>query len=118
MSRVSSMTGDLRGHAVLLYHARSTRGWPRARPLPARGLARRARSPPPRAPRARPATASPPACRCGSSRMAQGGHIDHVQVYTVARAPSDPRCGPLDPKHLEAIAAAARDAGLTAAVYA
>jgi wyosine [tRNA(Phe)-imidazoG37] synthetase (radical SAM superfamily) len=49
---------------------------------------------------------------------AQGGRIDHVQVYTVARAPSDPRCGPLDPKHLEAIAAAARTAGLSAAVYA
>jgi len=49
---------------------------------------------------------------------AQGGRIDHVQVYTVARAPSDPRCGPLDPKHLEAIAAAARAVGLAAAVYA
>ena len=50
--------------------------------------------------------------------LARGGRIDHVQVYTVARAPSDPRCGPLDPKHLETIAAAARDAGFTAAVYA
>ena len=49
---------------------------------------------------------------------AQGGRIDHVQVYTVARAPSDPRCGPLDPGRLEGIAAAARAAGLTAAVYA
>jgi wyosine [tRNA(Phe)-imidazoG37] synthetase (radical SAM superfamily) len=47
-----------------------------------------------------------------------GGRIDHVQVYTVARAPSDPRCGPLDPARLEAIAAEARDAGLAAAVYA
>jgi wyosine [tRNA(Phe)-imidazoG37] synthetase (radical SAM superfamily) len=47
-----------------------------------------------------------------------GGRIDHVQVYTVARAPSDPRCGPLDAARLEAIAARARDAGLTAAVYA
>jgi wyosine [tRNA(Phe)-imidazoG37] synthetase (radical SAM superfamily) len=47
-----------------------------------------------------------------------GGRIDHVQVYTVARAPSDPRCGPLDAARLEAIAAAARDAGLAAAVYA
>ena len=49
---------------------------------------------------------------------AQGGRIDHVQVYTVARAPSDPRCGPLDAARLEAIAAAARAAGLAAAVYA
>jgi hypothetical protein len=44
--------------------------------------------------------------------------IDHVQVYTVARAPSDPRCGPLDPARLDAIAAVARTAGLAAAVYA
>ena len=49
--------------------------------------------------------------------VAQGGRIDHVQVYTVARAPSDPRCGPLDPKRLDAIAARVRDAGLAAAVY-
>ena len=48
----------------------------------------------------------------------QGGRIDHVQVYTVARAPSDPRCAPLDAARLEAIAAKARDAGLAAAVYA
>jgi hypothetical protein len=47
-----------------------------------------------------------------------GGRIDHVQVYTVARAPSDPRCSPLDAARLEAIAAAARAAGLAAAVYA
>jgi wyosine [tRNA(Phe)-imidazoG37] synthetase (radical SAM superfamily) len=50
--------------------------------------------------------------------VAEGGRIDHVQVYTVARAPSDPRCGPLDPRHLEAIAAKARAGGFTAAVYA
>ena len=50
--------------------------------------------------------------------VAEGGRIDHVQVYTVARAPSDPRCGPLDPARLDAIAAAAREAGLAAAVYA
>ena len=50
--------------------------------------------------------------------VAQGGRIDHVQVYTVARAPSDRRCGPLDTERLEAIAARARDAGLVAAVYA
>jgi wyosine [tRNA(Phe)-imidazoG37] synthetase (radical SAM superfamily) len=49
--------------------------------------------------------------------VTQGGRIGHVQVYTVARAPSDPRCGPLDPARLEAIAGRARDAGLDAAVY-
>lgn len=48
----------------------------------------------------------------------EGGRIDHVQVYTVARAPSDPRCAPLDAARLEAIAAKAREAGLAAAVYA
>lgn len=48
----------------------------------------------------------------------QGRRIDHVQVYTVARAPSDPRCAPLDAARLEAIAAKAREAGLAAAVYA
>jgi len=53
-----------------------------------------------------------------SELVAQGGCIDHVQVYTVARTPADPRCRPLDAKGLEAIAAAARDAGLAAAVYA
>jgi wyosine [tRNA(Phe)-imidazoG37] synthetase (radical SAM superfamily) len=47
-----------------------------------------------------------------------GGRIDHVQVYTVARSPSDPRCGPLGRGRLEAIAAKARESGLTAAVYA
>jgi wyosine [tRNA(Phe)-imidazoG37] synthetase (radical SAM superfamily) len=50
--------------------------------------------------------------------VAQGGRIDHVQVYTLARAPSDPRCGPLEAARLEAIAAAARAAGLDAAVHA
>jgi wyosine [tRNA(Phe)-imidazoG37] synthetase (radical SAM superfamily) len=48
---------------------------------------------------------------------ARGGRVDHVQVYTVARAPSDPRCGPVDAERLEAIAAAARAAGLDAAAY-
>ncbi len=47
-----------------------------------------------------------------------GGRIDHVQVYTVARKPSDPRCGPLAPERLEAIAACARAAGLRVSVYA
>jgi hypothetical protein len=47
-----------------------------------------------------------------------GGRIDHVQVYTVARRPSDPRCGPLDPARLEQIAGAAQASGLRASVYA
>jgi len=50
--------------------------------------------------------------------VAQGGRIDHVQVYTVARAPADPRCTPLDRARLESIAEAARGGGLDAAVYA
>jgi hypothetical protein len=45
------------------------------------------------------------------------GRIDHVQVYTVARKPSDPRFGPLEAPRLEQIAAAARAAGLSASVY-
>ena len=53
-----------------------------------------------------------------SEIVARGGRIDHVQVYTLARAPSDPRCGPLEAARLEAIAAAARAVGLDAAVYA
>jgi wyosine [tRNA(Phe)-imidazoG37] synthetase (radical SAM superfamily) len=50
--------------------------------------------------------------------VAQGGHVEHVQVYTVARAPSDPRFTPLDRERLEAIAESARRAGLDTAVYA
>jgi wyosine [tRNA(Phe)-imidazoG37] synthetase (radical SAM superfamily) len=50
--------------------------------------------------------------------VAEGGRIDHVQVYTVARAPSDTRCKPLDGARLEAIAETARGAGLAATVYA
>jgi wyosine [tRNA(Phe)-imidazoG37] synthetase (radical SAM superfamily) len=50
--------------------------------------------------------------------VAQGGRVDHVQVYTVARAPSDPRFTPLDRERLEAIAEAARRAGVDAAVHA
>ena len=48
----------------------------------------------------------------------QGGRIEHVQVYTVARTPSDPRAGALPGERLEAIAAAARARGLHAAAYA
>ena len=53
-----------------------------------------------------------------SEIVSGGGRIDHVQVYTVARTPSDPRGGPLDPARLEAIAARAREAGVAATVYA
>jgi wyosine [tRNA(Phe)-imidazoG37] synthetase (radical SAM superfamily) len=55
---------------------------------------------------------------CLTAIVAQGGRIDHVQVYTVARAPSDPRCGPLEGQRLEAIVARVRAAGLVAAAYA
>jgi wyosine [tRNA(Phe)-imidazoG37] synthetase (radical SAM superfamily) len=49
--------------------------------------------------------------------VAQGGTIDHVQVYTVARAPADARVSALPAERLEAIAAAARAAGVAAVVY-
>jgi wyosine [tRNA(Phe)-imidazoG37] synthetase (radical SAM superfamily) len=49
--------------------------------------------------------------------VAAGGRIDHVQVYTVARAPADPRVSALPAERLEAIAAAARAAGVDARVY-
>jgi wyosine [tRNA(Phe)-imidazoG37] synthetase (radical SAM superfamily) len=47
----------------------------------------------------------------------QGGRIDYVQVYTVARRPADPRVGALDAPALEAIAERVRGAGLRAEVY-
>ena len=47
----------------------------------------------------------------------QGGRIDLVQVYTVARAPADPRFGALDHPSLEAIAERARASGLRAEVF-
>ncbi len=50
--------------------------------------------------------------------VAGGGRIDHVQVYTIARTPADPRFGPLAPERLEQAAAAARAAGLSASAYA
>ncbi len=50
--------------------------------------------------------------------VAQGGRVNQVQVYTVARTPSDPRFTALDRERLEAIAGAARGAGVDAAVYA
>jgi len=46
-----------------------------------------------------------------------GGRIDLVQIYTVARAPADPRVGSLDHRALEAIAERARSIGLRAEVY-
>lgn len=49
---------------------------------------------------------------------AAGGRIELVQVYTVAREPSDPRCEPLPQDALEAIAAKARGVGLAAEVFA
>jgi wyosine [tRNA(Phe)-imidazoG37] synthetase (radical SAM superfamily) len=48
---------------------------------------------------------------------AGGGRIDHVQVYTVARRPSDSRCGPLAAERLAEIAAAARATGFAASTY-
>lgn len=49
--------------------------------------------------------------------VASGGRIDLVQVYTVARQPSDPRCEPLAAHALEAIAAGVRAVGLSAEVF-
>jgi wyosine [tRNA(Phe)-imidazoG37] synthetase (radical SAM superfamily) len=48
---------------------------------------------------------------------AAGGRVGQVQVYTVARAPSDPRVGALGSDRLEAIASRVREAGFTAFVY-
>jgi len=47
----------------------------------------------------------------------QGGRIDYVQVYTVARRPADPRVGALDAPALEAIAERVRGTGLRALIY-
>jgi wyosine [tRNA(Phe)-imidazoG37] synthetase (radical SAM superfamily) len=46
-----------------------------------------------------------------------GGRIDHVQVFTVARKPADPRVEALPLARLEQIASSARAAGLRAEVY-
>ncbi len=46
-----------------------------------------------------------------------GGTIDRVQVYTVARKPSDPRCEPLPLEALDAIAAKVRGLGLPAETF-
>jgi wyosine [tRNA(Phe)-imidazoG37] synthetase (radical SAM superfamily) len=47
----------------------------------------------------------------------QGGGIDIVQVYTVARRPADARVGPLADERLERIAERVRAEGLRAEVY-
>ena len=49
--------------------------------------------------------------------VAEGGQVDHVQVYTVARRPADPRVGALPFARLRAIAGRARAAGVRAEVY-
>ena len=51
------------------------------------------------------------------SLTSHGGRIDHVQVYTVARKPADPRVSALPTERLETIAARARAAGVRAEVY-
>jgi wyosine [tRNA(Phe)-imidazoG37] synthetase (radical SAM superfamily) len=48
---------------------------------------------------------------------AAGGRVGRVQVYTVARPPSDARVGALDGDRLEAIASRVREAGFAAEVY-
>jgi wyosine [tRNA(Phe)-imidazoG37] synthetase (radical SAM superfamily) len=47
-----------------------------------------------------------------------GGTIDRVQVYTVARKPTDPRCEPLPIETLDAIAERVRELGLSAETFA
>ena len=49
--------------------------------------------------------------------LAEGGRIEMVQVYTVARAPADSSVVPLSRHRLDEIAAAAREVGLSATVY-
>lgn len=46
-----------------------------------------------------------------------GGKIAEVQVYTVARKPSDPKVGPVSRQFLEGVAAKAENAGLRVKVY-
>lgn len=47
----------------------------------------------------------------------QGGRVEHVQVYTVARRPADDRVGALPLERLEELAAVARARGVPATVY-
>jgi len=49
--------------------------------------------------------------------IAAGGTIDHVQIYTVARKPSDPTVGSLSTARLEEIAVRARSVGVRAESY-
>lgn len=49
--------------------------------------------------------------------VADGGRIDHVQVYTVARRPADDRVSALGRERLEAIAGEARGRGIRVEVY-
>jgi wyosine [tRNA(Phe)-imidazoG37] synthetase (radical SAM superfamily) len=51
------------------------------------------------------------------SILADGGHIERVQVYTVARAPADPCVGPLAGATLEATAVSVRSLGVAVGVY-
>jgi wyosine [tRNA(Phe)-imidazoG37] synthetase (radical SAM superfamily) len=55
--------------------------------------------------------------RALASLVADGGRIDRVQVYTVARRPADPRVGPLSDEQLEAIASLVRQSGIPAEVH-
>ncbi len=52
-----------------------------------------------------------------SGFLEDGGCIEQVQVYTVARAPADPACTPLTREELEQIAALPRDLGLSVEVF-
>jgi wyosine [tRNA(Phe)-imidazoG37] synthetase (radical SAM superfamily) len=54
---------------------------------------------------------------CLRALRAEGGAIDHVQVYTVARRPADPRATPLAAERLESIAARARGEGFRAEAF-
>mgnify|MGYP003337132853 CR=1 FL=1 len=49
--------------------------------------------------------------------MEDGAQIERVQVYTVARKPTDPSLGPLSVAQLEAIAEKARVLGLSTEIY-
>ena len=49
--------------------------------------------------------------------VSDGGQIDLVQIYTVARKPADPRVGSLTEASLEDIAARVRGEGLRAEVF-
>jgi wyosine [tRNA(Phe)-imidazoG37] synthetase (radical SAM superfamily) len=52
-----------------------------------------------------------------SELLRQGGRIERVQVYTVARRPADPRVAALPPARLESIARRVRALGVPTEVY-